>query len=187
MKHKTLKTAFLLILLAGLSVSAQSKKGTRDTSQEAVGEKEVYTRYYGQDIPLKELESFNDVSTVRLPDEYGNMLFFSFDTEEEAMSALQKTNAAAKAGTKTCTCYKDTNYGGSSIIFTGLDYNDLDEAGWNDKISSFKCTAGASMILYQHVNWQGSNFDTDAWGISQHPNTHNIGFGDNVTAILFHF
>lgn len=182
--RKAINSAVFMAMFAGLLVSAQSKKGPASWDVET---QEIVTQYYGQEMGLKELEAYGNVSTVRLPNENGEMVYFSFDTEEEALTTFEEKTGVSRSTFKYCICYKDSNYGGSSILFTGKDYNDLDEAGWNDKISSFKCTSNTYMVFYEHDNYTGSTYDTQGWNITQHSNIHTLGWGDKITSIWFRF
>ena len=86
--------------------------------------------------------------------------------------ALVLAPVAAHAG---CTLYQHRDFqgasyyleGGSEMVMTGKERLGVSrshggttyyEPSWNDKLSSFKVSAGCTLTLYQHANKTGSHF-----------------------------
>lgn len=144
----------------------------------------VMTYYYGQYISLAALQEDGDVHSVSLPTDTG-MQIFSFDSQEEVEAAIAERGDQLKTSAY-CTLYTNSNLGGSAYNFLyGFDINSLHEVGINDKVSSFACSGGASMIMYKAKNFTGSAYDT--LGEAFNLNLHTSGFGDNITAVYFRY
>ncbi len=176
-KFSIILSVFLFASL--MQLSAQSKKSSNEEAQEAV----TMTQYYDLKVDLEALIASRDVATVRLPNELGGESYFSFDTEGEALDAMQDKLGASRASLY-CICYEDTYYGGSSVIFYGYDINSLRDIGWNDKISSYYCSPGAYMTLYEHKNFGGATLPNVS---GSNGNIHTIGWGDRASSITFSF
>ncbi len=169
---------FSLFVMTAMAAVAQNK--AERASDQAV-ETAPTTLYYGQKVPLSELIEGATVATVELPDDNGKLTLYSFDTLEEAQEAI--TIKLGARSTFQCTCYKDTNFQGSSITFIGRDHNTLRANSFNDVISSYQCNGG-SMTLYKDKNFTGASMTTTQL---QDSNLHDDGFGDNISSIYFSF
>jgi len=169
----------LFLLASAMTLSAQSKTSDRESAQETV----AMTHYYDLKVDLNVLNANRDVVTVRLPDDSGLEVFYSFDTEAEALSAMEEKVDATRAALY-CICYRDTYYNGPAIIFYGYDVNSLGDLGWNDKISSYYCSPGAYMTLYEHKNFGGASLPNVS---GSNGNIHTIGWGDKASSITFSF
>ncbi len=172
------RIAPLLAMMFGFALLAQENTDRPETVQVQRG---VLTHYYDLDVELGMLQDSREVTTI-LVEEEGGTAYYSFDTEEEALAAMGE-KGASRFGSVYCICYQNINYGGSSIVFPGWDYNDLGSIGWNDKISSYQCFGGGTFTGRADKNYNGASYNFSGYNL----NLHYIGWGDRISSIVFDF